>query len=123
MVETDPAVPDWGRFLTDQQWTEVVRHSGLRLDARPRVGIAVATYRRWQAIIDRRKIPSEIRDELERLRKDAEALMTHLAVAMTNADTHFALTYPLPRPKVGQLTLVRCHRKSLISDLMVRSMN
>ena len=96
---TDPAAPDWGRIVTDEQWTEVVRHSGLPRDARPPIGMAIATYRSWQAIIDRRKTPSKIRVELESLRKDAEALRKHLIVAMSDADMDFALTYPLPPPK------------------------
>jgi hypothetical protein len=121
--DTDPAAPDWGRILTDDQWTKVVRHSGLPLDARPPIGAAIANYRSWQAIIDRQKTPSEIRVELDSLRKDAKALMKRLTVAMSDADTDFALTYPLPPPEGWPPNTAPVPQEVAHQRLKVRSMS
>lgn len=93
------AAPDWEGILADEQWKEVVQLSGLPPQARPEIGTAIATYRSWQAKIDNRKAPAEIRDEMKRLRTEAQALLKDLARAMSHADTHFALTCPFPPPQ------------------------
>jgi hypothetical protein len=100
MVGDDPAAPDWGRILTDEQWAEVARHSRLPGEARASVGQAIVTYRHWQRIIDSRPAPREIRAELDRLRSDAEGLLRRLMAAMSDPDAHVAFVRPL-RPLKG----------------------
>src|SRR4051812_19471945 len=80
-------------FLTDRQWMEIVLHSKLPDDARPNVEGAVAHYRRMQARIDARKTPSELRDELEALRRDTEALLTRFTNCLADPDAFFALSF------------------------------
>jgi hypothetical protein len=86
-------------ILTDEQWAEVVRHSGLPPDARPIIENAIVGYRRRLAILDRRKRPAKIRMELECLRKEADALMNHLDSAMSDFQTLGPLVFPFPPPK------------------------
>jgi hypothetical protein len=99
MVEIDPAA-HLARLLSDEDWTKVSRYSGLPPDARPRIGMAIAAYRQSQAVIDARKTSAQIRDQLEGLRDDADALMKHLEAAIhNNADLYVALTFPRRPPK------------------------
>jgi hypothetical protein len=93
MVRADPAAPGRKQFLTDQQWEKVAFHSGLLPEAR-----AIATYRRVQSIIDARKTPAETRLDLDRLRKDTEALLNRLAEVMAYADAFCAFTFPIRPP-------------------------
>lgn len=83
MVNTDPVHPDWDVILpiasvplTDGQWKEIVRASGLPDAARSYIGRAVMSYRLAGRAIS--PTPSETRRALAKLQKQALALHTKL---------------------------------------------
>jgi hypothetical protein len=98
----DPVHPATGgrkQLLSNEQWTEIVHQSALPPEARPSIEVAIATYRSWRSIIDARKTPAETREELDGLRRDAEALVKRLVATMAYADAHFAFVWPLRPPQ------------------------
>lgn len=85
-------------FLTDEQWIEIVSHSKLPDEARPSVEGVIAHYRRMQARIGTRKTPSDLREELEALRKNTESLLTRFGTFLTDPDAFFALAFRQSSP-------------------------
>jgi hypothetical protein len=80
-------------ILSDEQWVEIVTHSNLPDKARESVEKVIAGYRHIQMRIDSRKPPADLRDELELLRRDTEALLTRLATCLADPDAFFALAF------------------------------
>src|SRR5260221_10126136 len=79
--------------LTNEQWTEIVRYSGLPATARSRVLQVVIHYRQAQARMAARKLPSELRVELDDLHKDAQAVAVRLAKCFQNPDMFAAFIF------------------------------
>ena len=86
--------------LTEEQWAEIVRYSGLPTEAKPRIVDAIDTYRFHQARIDASKKPAEIREALRQLREDAVALHGRLEDCFRDLDTLDSLiaSYAPPNP-------------------------
>jgi hypothetical protein len=86
--------------LTTEQWTEIVRYSGLPDTARSRVLRVVIHYRQVQARMAARIPPSELRVELDDLQKDARAVAVRLAKCFHNPDMYAAFVFSR-RPPTG----------------------
>jgi hypothetical protein len=86
--------------LSDEQWAEIVRYSGLPSEARLAIEQIIDHYRNMQAHIDARKMPADLRAEIESLRKNAEALADNLAGGFRDADFYSAIIFSR-RPQTG----------------------
>ena len=87
-------------LLTDEQWAEIARYSGLPSEARSEIVQVIDHYRSQQAHSEARKMPAELRAELDRLRKNAEALVVNLAEGFHDPDFYSALIFSR-RPSIG----------------------
>jgi hypothetical protein len=72
--------------LSDAQWTEIAKYSGLPLDAKPRIAQAIEVYQSTQASYDNRNKPEHVRREFDRLTKIATTLARDLATALNDID-------------------------------------
>jgi len=99
----DPAQPDWELILpgdphslSDAQWSDIARCSGLPPKARPLIGKAIALFHEVEKA--GRFTSSQTRKQLRELRKEALGVHTHLVEVMANPHAHFALTVPIAKP-------------------------
>jgi hypothetical protein len=83
--------------LTEKQWAEIVRLSGLPSETRLLIGKTIALFRNVQKTAGRHTA-RQTRDELKKLQKDALALHRSLFKLMANPHAHYAVTVPSVPP-------------------------
>lgn len=86
--------------LTDEQWNEIARHSGLPSEALLEVSRVINYYRDAQTLADARRRPSDLRAEIDRLRENAESLKVSLAGIFYDVDL-FSAVILSRRPATG----------------------
>jgi hypothetical protein len=99
----ESAQPNWELILpgapftvSDTQWTDIARYSGLPPDARLLIGKAIALFHEVEKA--RRYTSAQTRKQLRELRKETLTVYTKLSKVMANPHAHFALTVPIAEP-------------------------
>jgi hypothetical protein len=99
----DSAQPNWELILpgdpytiSDAQWAEIARYSGLPPNARSLIGKAIALFHE----VDKAGhfTSAQTRKQLRELRKETLAVHSKLVELMANPRAHFALTVPIAEP-------------------------
>jgi hypothetical protein len=103
MPRGHPAQPDWELILpgephtlSDAQWSDIARYSGLPPDGRLLIGKAIALFREVEKA--GRFTSSQTRRQLRELRKETLGVHAKLVEVMANPHAHFALTVPIAKP-------------------------